>query len=187
VIRPATLAVAAAATLVCAGVAVAQGSAPPPAPHPAVAYSRWTWGGGIGVGLGNVAYVDVSPWIGYRATQRATVGGSLVLRWRQDDRYTPTLTTTDYGGSVFTRYDLFRNVFAQAEYEYLDYEYPDPFGDTQRTGQSSLFLGAGAWFPSGGRVNFGASVLYNVLHDDSDPFRAYDDPWVVRLGVGVGF
>jgi outer membrane protein assembly factor BamA len=151
------------------------------------AADRWWGGGGIGLGFGgDVDYVSVEPVIGYRATERLSVGGRLVLSYRHDDRFAESYSATDYGAAVFTRYSITKHVFAQAEYEYLSYEYQLFAGGTDRDEYGSLFGGAGLSQPIGRRSSLFILGLYNFSYDD-DERSPYNEPWVLRVGVGFSF
>lgn len=176
-IRPAAIVLVAAA---CASV---------PAQAQSVSFSadRWFYGGGIGVGFGDVSYVELSPLVGYRLNERLSVGGSLTYRYREDDRFSPSINTSDYGGSLFGRYTLAAPFFLQAEYEYLDYEVLRSSGATERKQANSVFAGAGFSQPMNGNVSLFATVLYNLTYSSYDEPAPYGSPWVIRFGVSAGF
>lgn len=142
------------------------------------------WGGNLGLSFGDVNYVEVSPLVGKFFSPKFSAGGSLIYRHRRDKRYQQDITTNDYGGSLFGRYHLTQVVFAQAEYEHLQYEYFDYTFTKQRDSANSVFVGGGFNAPLSSNATFFAVTLYNLNHDESSP---YDFPWVVRLGIGVGF
>ena len=154
---------------------------------PSAAWKDRIWfGGGIGASFGDVDYVEIAPVVGCRVHPRVSVGAGLFWRRRSDDRYRPSVETTDYGGSVFAQVHVVPSVFAHFEYEYADYEYATLDG-TARDGRSSLLVGAGVYRPLGGGVGFFASALYDVTYDESDWPNPYDSPWIYRAGVSVGF
>jgi len=153
---------------------------------PATAAERWWVGGGIGVGFGDVTYVSVEPAVGYSVTDRLGVGARLTYRYRDDERYSPNLSTNDYGASLFGRYHVTQPVFLQLEYEYLSYEYAFTDGSTARDDFDSVLAGAGVLQPLGGSSSFFAMALYNLSYQDDEP-SPYDDPWVIRIGVGFAF
>jgi hypothetical protein len=144
-------------------------------------------GGSMGLGFGDVNYVDISPFFGVAVTERVSTGVSLVYRWREDRRYDPDVSTTDYGGSVFARIRIVEPLFGQVEYEYLSWEYIDTDLSTGRQGTSSVLGGIGVAQPLGGKATFFTAVLYNFTYDSSEPIRPYDSPWVIRAGVGFWF
>jgi len=52
---------------------------------------------------------------------------------------------------------------------------------------STVFYGGGLSQPVGHNVAMTAVVLYNFSYSDSDLFRPYDSPWIVRVGISAGF
>jgi hypothetical protein len=147
---------------------------------------RWWVGGGIGLGFGDATYVSVEPIVGYSVTPQLGLGGRLIYRYRDDERYSPSLSTSDYGASLFGRYHVTRPLFLQVEYEYLSYEYGFVDGTTARDDFDSVLGGAGVSQPLGGHASFFVLALYNFSYSDDEP-SPYDDPWIVRVGVGFGF
>jgi hypothetical protein len=132
-----------------------------------------------------VDYVEVSPLVGFRAHPKVDVGVSLTYRWRSDDRY--DISTSDYGATLFGRYRVYRGVFLEADWEYLNWEYVRSDLTKDRIGTSSFLAGGGYYLPLGGRATLALSALYNFSYDRDDPLQPYGDPWIVRAGVGVGF
>ena len=147
---------------------------------------RLWWGGGIGLAFGDVDYVAAEPVVGFRVTDDVSVGLGLIYRYRDDDRFTPSLSTEDYGANLFARYRVAPQMFLQAEYEYLDYEFQFFDGSTARDSYSSLLGGVGYSQPLSGRASFFTTVLYNFSYDE-DELSPYDEPWVFRAGISVGF
>ncbi len=158
--------------LLCATAAIGQGG------------SDVFYGGTLGASFGEVDYYELSPMVGMHLTPELSIGGTLIFRYRRDDRFAKTLTTNDYGASIFGRYRITRNIFTQAEYEYLDYEFFKGNLSKERDTTDSLFLGGGASSPAGRNSSLYATALYNVLHNDDSP---YDNPWVIRFGLAIGF
>ena len=151
---------------------------------------RFFFGGGLGLGFGDITYVDVSPMVGYRFHPQVRGGGSLLYRYSKDDRYSPSRSYTDYGGSIFAEYQPLSRVFFHLEYEYLDYEFLRQEGEdltTDRDSVSSVLGGVGLSTPVGGSGAFNVMALYNFSYDSNDPFSPYSDPWILRVGVAFGF
>jgi hypothetical protein len=144
------------------------------------------FGGGVGLAFGDVTYIELAPLLGYRVAPQASVGASLIYRYRNDDRYPESFSTSDYGGSVFGRYHVYQPLFLHAELEYLSYEYVRLDFSTERDNFTSYFLGAGVDFPMGPRTSMFLLGMYNFAYESGEP-SPYDSPWVIRFGVGVGF
>ena len=87
---------------------------------------------------------------------------------------------------MFARYIVREPVFVQLEYEWLSYEIPFFDGSTERDEYGSVLAGGGFAQRIGDRSSFFVSALYNFSYDDDEP-SPYDDPWVIRVGVGFGF
>jgi hypothetical protein len=162
--------------------------APPPAPTPPPAWKdKLYFGGGVGASFGDIDYVELAPLVGYRLHPRVATGVRLFYRWKSDDRYANSVSTSDYGGNLFMNLSVFGPWFGAVEYEYVDYEYATPLGATFRESDSNLLAGVGFSRRAGGRAGLYATALYNFSYDDNDPFEPYDSPWVYRVGVTFGF
>lgn len=148
---------------------------------------RWYFGGGLGAGFGDVTFVTVAPFAGYRVTDDFSVGAGLQYRYRHDDRFGRDLNTTDYGGSLFARHRVTGPFFVQGEYEYLSYQYFNSRSEKARTGVSSLLAGGGISQPLGSHASFFALALYNFSYAGYSAPAPYSSPWVIRFGVGIGF
>lgn len=159
---------------------------PPPPPRP-----EWKdklfFGGGVGAAFGDVDYVELAPLVGYRVHPRVSVGMSLLYRWKNDDRFGAEQSMSDYGASLYGRVTVYQPIFAQVEYEYIDYEYATSAGGTVRDSDANVLAGAGFAQAMGGHAGFYASALYNFSYDENDLTSAYDSAWVYRVGVTFGF
>jgi hypothetical protein len=149
--------------------------------------NRWYFGGGLGASFGSVTYIQITPMLGYRVTNRLRAGLGLTWRYRKDDRYGQDLSTSDYGASLFSQYSVTRSLFIHGEYEYLSFEYALSSTDTGRDNYDSIFVGPGFSQPLGGRSAFSVLALYNLLYDDTEIPRPYDSAWVIRLGYSLAF
>lgn len=148
---------------------------------------RWFFGGGLGLGFGDVTFVEVSPLVGYRVNDRLSVGGSLLYRYRNDDRYGRDLSTNDYGASVFGRYAVTGPFFLQGEIEQLSFEYYRSDLTKTRTDATSVFGGGGIAQPLGRNASLFALALYNFSYSGYGFPAPYASPWIFRVGVAVGF
>jgi hypothetical protein len=163
------------------------GGTPPPPPPPKKSLSeRLYFGGNVGVSFGDVTYVDVSPYMGIDLGHNWSGGLGVFYRYRDDERYEPNLSTSDYGASVFARYRPVPPLYLHAEYSWTDFEYPLLGGGTARDDYTAVLLGGGFVKPLGGRSAFIVQALYDVSWSDDDP-TPYDSPWLISAGVSVGF
>lgn len=150
-------------------------------------HGRLVFGGSVGASFGNVSYVQVSPYVGYRVTDEFTVGVGLQYRYRNDDRFGRDLTTHDLGTSLFGRYHLPGPFFVQGEIEYLSYQYYRPNLTKERDGVWSVLAGGGISQPLGSNASAFALLMYNFSYNDYSQPSPYTSPWVVRFGVGLRF
>jgi len=147
-------------------------------------------GGGFGLSFSRTFdFVSVSPIVGYRINPKLAAGVGVQYQYSRYKIFNPDLTTHNYGGSVFTRYNFYGPLFLHAEYEYLNYEFPITSTDSERRGYNSVFGGGGFFQPIGRNAGFFISVLYNFTYQEprANDFFPYDSPWVIRAGITAGF
>ena len=85
--------------------------------------SKVYWGGELGLSFGNYFRISVVPLVGYKVSPKFHVGAKLGFAYIEDKRYEDTkITSFNYGGSLFTRYLLFRGLYAQGELVYWSYK-----------------------------------------------------------------
>lgn len=145
------------------------------------------FGGGGGFGIGDLTWVTASPIIGYRATERLSTGVGITYRYTNDKNFRIDPITHDYGASVFARYLVRQPFFLHAEYEYLNFEFPNTNpNESNRLDFQSLLGGAGVSIPVGGRTAFQVLALYNLSYGVNKR-TPYDRPWIVRGGITIGF
>lgn len=144
-------------------------------------------GGGLGLGFGSVQdFFSVSPMIGYRLTARLLAGTGLTYRYTNYKVTRPSIRLNDYGVNPFLRFTVYRNIFLQTEYEYLNYEYPLTRTETTRRTFDSFLAGGGFIQPLGQRFAFYLMALYNFSYKDQGVYSPYDSPIVVRAGINIG-
>ena len=154
--------------------------------------SRWYYGGEVGFGFSSDYFsIGIEPIVGYKITPKFSVGGKIGYTYISDSRYDPlpTLNTSNYGGSIFSRYRIIPQLYAHAEFAYWSYENAiDVTADgyeTERVWVPFILLGAGFSQMISPNVWAYAEVLFDVLNDTNSPYDEWD-PWI-SVGVGVGF
>jgi hypothetical protein len=145
------------------------------------------FGGGVGAAFGTVDYVAVSPLVGFHVVPRLDVGIQPFYSWTKDGRYSPSVSTTNYGASVFARVPIFRGLFAEADYEYASYQYALAVGGTAREGHDAVLAGAGYSFGAGRNVGVYFLALYDFMYNSDQVYLPYDSPVRFQVGVSVGF
>ncbi|HEY9488075.1 MAG TPA: hypothetical protein VIQ51_07085 [Chryseosolibacter sp.] len=148
---------------------------------------RIVTGGGLGLGFGSVQdFFSVSPMIGYRVTSRLLAGTGVTYRYTNYKVRKPSIKLNDYGVNPFLRLTVYRNIFLQTEYEYLNYEFPVTFTETTRRSFDSFMAGGGFIQPLGDRLAFYLMALYNFSYKDQTQYSPYDSPIVIRAGINIG-
>lgn len=141
--------------------------------------NRWFVGGMFGAGFSSYSsYVEVSPLVGYKITPAFHVGARFNYIWNSYEFANGSRENLHhFGVGGFGRYIIFRGLFAQVEYEALNFDYYD-----YREWINSLFIGGG-YYQSIGRSFASFAILFNVLDNINSP---YVNP-IIRIGFGVGF
>lgn len=147
-------------------------------------------GGGLGLSFGSQQdFFSISPTIGYKVTERMLAGTGVTYRYTKYKYYSPAIKLTDYGFNPFVRYTIFSGIFLQAEYEYLNYEFPVTTETSIRKNYNSFLAGAGFIQPIGNKAAFYVLALYNFSYQDVQPgqYTPYPSPLILRGGVTLGF
>jgi hypothetical protein len=148
---------------------------------------RIVTGGGVGLGFGSVQdYFSVSPMIGYKLTAKLLGGTGVTYRYTNYKIFKPSLKLHDYGVNPFLRFTVYRNIFLQTEYEFLNYEFPVSLAETTRKSFDSFLAGGGFIQPLGQRAAFYVMALYNFSYKEGTQYSPYDSPIVVRAGINIG-
>lgn len=135
-------------------------------------------GGNFGLQLGTYTYIDVSPLIGYRFTDRFSAGPGITYRYFKVRGYE---SSSIYGGRFFARHTIGRQFFAHTEYENLNTEVVDFTGrELAREWVPGFFIGGGIIQPLGRRGAVVIYGLYNLLYDNLR--SPYPRPWIINVG-----
>ena len=81
------------------------------------------YGGYINLSFGSYKVIGIEPLLGYRLTPKLSTGVKVRYNYIQDDRSSRSYSTSTYGGSIFGRYVLTENFYAQAEAATYNYEF----------------------------------------------------------------
>lgn len=154
-------------------------------PKPSI-FDKMYFGGSVGMGFGTNTFVDLSPLVGYRVTERFNVAAGLIYEYRN---YKPwDISYSNYGGRLMGIYKIYEPLFGQIEYEYLNWEYYYTPEESERFNNNAVFVGGGISQPVGRNIFIVATALYNVTYQNNarDSFL-YPDPWEFRVSVTAGF
>ena len=140
-------------------------------------WDKITVGGNFGLQFGTVTYIDISPMIGYRFTDRFTAGPGFTYRYLKVRGFEGS---SIYGGSAFARYLIGSQFFVQSQYESLNTEYYPGNSEVRRDWVSGFFVGGGLYQPLGRRGAILLSAMYNLMYDNVR--SPYNSPWVLNVG-----
>jgi hypothetical protein len=147
--------------------------------------SRLYFGGGFGLQFGSLTLVEISPLVGYKLTPKWSVGISPTYKYfKYKDYYSGSSysSTNVWGGSIFSRYDIFQNVFAHVEYEALFYNTKITGGLTEMQQYNSFLVGGGYQQRISGNAGMYLLVLWNL---NDTPDSPYNNP-IFRVGFNIG-
>ena len=143
------------------------------------------FGGYMNFSFGSYSMVGIEPMVGYKVLPFLSLGLKLRYDYISDKRYSETYNTSTYGGSLFARLSSKRRIYLHAEYAGYNYELYDESGESVREWVPFLFLGGGYSQPLGGRTSLNAQILFDVLQNDSSPYKRWEPFYSV--GISVGF
>jgi len=152
--------------------------------QPAASGNRFFFGGGMGLSFGNFTRIAVQPLIGYRVSDRFSAGTRLNYEYIKDRRFDYTFNS--YGGGLFGRFQVTRNIYVHAEPAYYRNKFTDDFtGSSSTNWVPFLFLGGGFIQPVGGSSAFFVEALFDVLQDANSPYGNWQP--IISMGVTAGF
>ena len=127
---------------------------------------RLTFNVGGGLMIGNTySNINIMPQVGYRVTPKFTTGIGTNFQYYKNTNYSSNALLI-YGGNAFARYKINDVLFAQTEYQMLNFQ--------NNWGQYALV--GGGYTPTAG---FYVSAYYLLLYPNNNIYNA---PYVVRVG-----
>jgi long-subunit fatty acid transport protein len=138
--------------------------------------NRLFLGGNFGLQFGSITFINISPLIGYRITDRLSAGPGVSYMYYSD---WTGYNTHIYGGRIFTMYNILQSVFLYGEYEILNL---DRFGFQERIDVTNILLGGGFRQSIGGRAFWNIMGLWNI---NESVYSPYSNP-IFRMGVTWG-
>lgn len=147
-------------------------------------------GGNLGLQFGSATYIDISPLVGYKITERihAGIGATYIYYKVKDSYYNYAYETSIYGGRLFGRYYFLETLFGHAEFEVLNMDVPEEISGTPnfnyvRDNITSVMVGGGYAQPIGENSALILMVLWNLTEEQYSP---YQNP-IFRIGFSAGF
>lgn len=141
---------------------------------------RMYFGGNFAMQFGTITFIDISPLAGLMLTEKFSGGLGFSYQYFNDKRFIGGDRNL-YGGRTFLRYNIFPKIFAQTEYEILNFDLYDPrLDEFRREWVPSAFVGGGYFVPFGNRGGANFTFLYNLIYDNLR--SPYNEPYVIRVG-----
>jgi hypothetical protein len=144
-------------------------------------------GGSMGLQLGVYTYINLSPVVGYRVSDRFQTGLGITYIFRSYGAAYAGVPISDHtiGWKYFAQTFPVGSFFIHKEYEmlnYPDYEWLKPDGRPGRNWANALWLGPGFQQNFGQRSFSQIMLLYNVIWDRfNSPFAI---PFAFRIMFG---
>ncbi|MFA6925307.1 MAG: hypothetical protein WC223_13760 [Bacteroidales bacterium] len=147
--------------------------------------NRFVTGGNIGVQVGSYTFVDISPTLGYKVTEKFIPGISISYKYLRYADMQNEFETNIYGGSIFFRYLILENVFAHVEYELLNFDRQlfDPYKPPRRINIENLLVGGGYRQEISNNFYTNLLVLWNL---NETYYTFYTNP-IIRVSFDIGF
>jgi len=158
---------------------------------------RLYFGGNFWLQFGNITFIDISPIVGYRVTDRFSSGIGFIYQYYKETIYYQYSTSSQlhkyvyrsniYGGKVFSQYKLIKSinefipidigaVLAHAEHNVLNVDYYTVSSSgLYLTGENRKWInvfmvGGGISQPIGKRSSVNILVLWDLIEDDFSPY-----------------
>ena len=151
---------------------------------------RLYYGGNFNIGGQNsFLFVDISPSVGYKITERYSVGVSTKFMHIGSRQFQQSFQAL--GGGLFTRYYVIPEFFLHGEYEALRLK--QTYGGNVSTGFTNAALAGGGYVNDLGFGQLYISLLYdfidhpNSLYQFNYLFGPAGPPIIYRFGFVIGF
>jgi hypothetical protein len=139
---------------------------------------RLFWGGNVGAWIGNPTFVDLSPLIGYKVTEKFSVGVGAIYNYYSYRYNNFKYEAHFYGGRIMGRYFILENVYLQAGYDRINRDNPYSFKPDARIWIENVLIGGGLRYPVSDNIFCVASGLWNL---NDTPLSPYPNP-IIQIG-----
>lgn len=148
---------------------------------------RIYFGSSVGLSITqNNIVADLSPFVGFKIFDRASVGLQGILNYQQVKYQGRVYNFSIYGAGVFARYVVLDWLYIQAEYDMLSV--PNYNTYSLRPRQISDEIMAGVGFKNGDeKFSYFFNIFYNIAPGINSPYYGYAIPIVYRAGFNVNF
>jgi hypothetical protein len=144
---------------------------------------RLFWGGNVGAWIGNPTFVDLSPLVGIRITDKFSCGVGVIYNYYNYTNANYKYTTHLYGSRIYGRYFIFDNVFAQVGWDRINRDDPYSYLPNTRVWVDNFLVGGGVRYAVSDNFYVVASGLWNL---NQTPLSPYANP-IIQIGFVGGF
>jgi len=152
-------------------------------PKPLSIKERIFFGGSLGMQFGSITVINVSPMVGFKLTNKMDVGLTGTYQYYNNKYFSGS--SDIFGGSLFARHTIYKQIFAHIEYEALSLgsaRFSQTNIETNRFWEQNYFAGGGVRLHLGGKAYLNLMLLYN-FNTDSKVY--YQNP-LFRFGIDIG-
>jgi len=146
---------------------------------------RLVYGGGIFPSFSSYGTTfSANPFLGYKVTDKLVPGVMFQYQYIKTNstQWTVPATLQLFGVGPFVRYTAWRNIFLQAEYEFLNGSVKiDPY-PKQTYSENNLLIGGG-YFSGSGRSGIYAQLMYIPTWRGAQ--SVYSIPLIYRVGFSI--
>lgn len=154
-----------------------------PSPKPFNSFKeRLYFGGTVGAWFGSTTYINLSPIIGVKLTKQFSLGGGVIYNYFGQTYAGKKYTSTIYGGSLFARYFVFENLFAQVGLDRISVPNYSTGLINNRTWVDNVLVGGGYRQQFSDRGQIVAMIFYNL---NQGPLSPYQNP-IIQVGFNLG-
>jgi hypothetical protein len=137
------------------------------------------FGGGLTLQFGTITQVGVSPQVGYYIVPRIAIGVGASYDYYKDSHF--GISSSIYGGSVFTKIFIIQSLFLHGEVEVLNHEDFSSYNasvNNSRIWDTGILVGGGYRQQLGGRAAINYMILWNINETSKS---IYTNP-IIRIG-----
>lgn len=149
--------------------------------------SKLRIGGNFGLQIGSYTFINLSPTVGYLFLKDRLEAGAGPILIFQSIRYSNSFRQRSfvYGSSLYARGYVWRGVFAQAQYDFVNKD--SYFVLNNRVNVHHLLIGAGYAQQIGNAGAFFVSLMYDVINNDESIYQGTFGRIPLMLNMGFGF
>ena len=145
---------------------------------------RLFWGGTVGAWFGTQTFIDLSPLVGIKITDKLSVGVGFIYNYYNYSYGGYKYQTSLYGSRLYARYFVWENVFLQAGWDKINRDNPNPYYNaSERVWVDNLLVGGGVRYPVSDKLYLVATGLWNLNQSSLSP---YANP-IIQIGFVGGF